>query len=160
MSKFLDDLKRGEKGEAIAKDYFKFLGFKIRNVSKKQRKYYDFSIRREKLFYKIEVKFDEMAEKTGNMCFEMFDGNDNASGVLGTDSDYVVYIIPDNSVEDEVYHKILIIEASKLKSLLLNTSLGDLMRLTCGGDNRKFSMVLVPICEIEALPFVKTDMIA
>lgn len=87
----------------------------------------------------IEVKFDIMAEKTGNLCFEMSNGK-KPTGIMATLADYVYYVVPNGNIK-QVY----VFTTSKLRNYIQQPGNA---RITNGGDRRRFSLALVPINKV------------
>jgi len=82
----------------------------------------------------IEVKFDIMAEKTGNLCFELSNGK-KLTGMLGTKASEVYYVVPEGSLR-----KIFKFRLDKLRDYILEPA-NVIMKK--GGDSRKFHLALV-----------------
>jgi len=94
----------------------------------------------------IEVKFDVMAEQTGNLCFELSNGS-KLTGILETGADEVFYVVPDGKSK-----KIFKFEIDELRKYILNP-LNVIIKM--GGDKKKFSLALVSMHKIvkDDIPF-------
>ena len=118
---FKEDLTLGQ--------YFEYDSYKL---SEGKFKPYDIVLLYNKKKYKIEVKADRLAAKTGNFAIE-FQCNGKLSGILTTEADvYVYYVI--KPVED-----VYIIPVSKLKKLIQQKKY---IRTVKGGDNYNSNMYL------------------
>jgi len=91
---FNQDLKFGQSYENKTIEYFVNKGYKIIDTSfnKKCFKQYDLIVSNDDTEYKIEVKADRLAHKTGNICIE-FECNNKLSGISVTEADYYFYYI-------------------------------------------------------------------
>jgi len=87
----------------------------------------------------IEVKFDVMAEKTGNLCFELSNGK-KLTGMLGTKAHDVYYVVP--AGESRNIYKF---ELGKLREYILEPSNVTVKK---GGDRKKFHLALVSLDKI------------
>ena len=94
----------------------------------------------------IEVKFDLMAEKTGNLCFELSNGK-KLTGILDTSADEVFYVVPSGNTR-----RIFKFEIDKLRKYILKP---ENVISKKGGDNKKFDLALVSIDKIieDGIPF-------
>lgn len=94
----------------------------------------------------IEVKFDIMAEKTGNLCFELSNGK-KLTGMLETGADEVFYVVPDGKTR-----KIFKFEIAELRKYILDPLN---VKMTKGGDGWKFDLALVSMHKIveDGVPF-------
>jgi len=87
----------------------------------------------------IEVKFDVMAEKTGNLCFELSNGK-KLTGMLGTKANEVYYVVPDGTSR-KIYRFMI----DSLRTYILEPSN---VTVKMGGDKKKFSLALVGVDKI------------
>lgn len=97
---FKHDIKLGKRGEQEVKNLLEKSGFTIEEVDKQNRIAYDIRIvlKTHNIDTTIEVKFDRLAESTGNFCLEYFNPKLNKpSGINATSSLLYIYIIPDGS---------------------------------------------------------------
>lgn len=131
MSKFLHDLKFGNKYEKECLKYFNYSKFEI-----KQGKFKPYDILLDDKV-KIEVKADRLSYKTGNLVIE-FKCSDKDSGITTTEADYWVYFVikPENC---EVYK----FEVEELKKLVADC------RIVKGGDGYRSSLYLLPVKDLE-----------
>ena len=77
MGNFVKDLKVGEIGEKVVREYLERLGYKVENVTnikEYQNKDIDFIVKKEgfKTELPIEIKTDTLAHKTGNLAYEFY----------------------------------------------------------------------------------------
>jgi len=91
----------------------------------------------QKAGFTVEVKYDIMAEKTGNLCFEASNGK-KATGILSTQADEVWYVVPDGT-NFNVYKFI----TKQLVDFLNDPINSDKIKVVNGGDRRKFILMLV-----------------
>lgn len=87
---------------------------------------------------KVEVKYDRMAHKTGNIYVEVY-SRFKKSGISTTKADYWIFIIDKKSYG-------ILINTKRLKELC--REFYELNGLTEGGDNDTSSGVLIPIKSI------------
>jgi len=135
---FRKDLKDSERGVKVAAEHFSTkLGATARELPKAEQHKGDFEVNG--LF--VEVKFDLMAAKTSNLCFEVDNGK-KATGILATEADKIVYVVP---LQDGSGFKLFIFGRDNLLSYLKDPGSIGKFRLVRGGDNHRFGMVLVSI---------------
>ena len=141
MGFFNTDIKRGKVGEELVK---KFLSYRYPDKKFKSSigKFKDWDLIEDcpKNPLTIEVKFDEMSEKTGNLAFEVTDGK-FLTGIFASSAKDVYYLTP-----IPYGFGIFIFDRIKLIEYLENSPHA---RGVNGGDNRKFSLLLVPIEQIK-----------
>lgn len=138
---FRKDLKVSERGVKVAAEYFSTkLGGIARELPKAEQHKGDFEVNG--LF--VEVKFDLMAAKTSNLCFEVDNGK-KATGILATEADKIVYVVP---MEDDRGYKLFVFGRDNLLGYLKDPSSIGKFRLVRGGDNHRFGMVLVSVDRI------------
>ncbi|TFH22782.1 hypothetical protein E4G67_03970, partial [Candidatus Bathyarchaeota archaeon] len=102
MGHFLSDLDRSKRAVSALLAHYKEMGTAIRELEgKEEQKYGDLRIVLQEEHVNIEVKFDEMAAKTGNLCFEMSNGS-KMTGIMSTKADKVYYVVP-NEASATVY---------------------------------------------------------
>jgi hypothetical protein len=94
----------------------------------------------------VEVKWDKLANETGNVCFEVISRN-QTSGYLTTEADVFLHVIN----EDEIY---FYSTTPMLKWLMREFVVGNL-RIADGGDNQTSKIILYPKDNFARLPFVK-----
>lgn len=94
----------------------------------------------------IEVKFDMMAEKTGNLCFELSNGK-KLTGMLETSADEVFYVVPCGKSR-----RIFKFEIEKLRKYILDPLNAVIKK---GGDGKRFDLALVKMHKIveDGIPF-------
>jgi hypothetical protein len=151
---FRRDLKDSEIGVKAASDYFaKKYNATIRELPKAEQGRGDFEVTptkytgmgnvEEQPSIFVEVKFDLMAAKTSNLCFEVSNGK-KATGIMSTEADKVVYVVP----QGEGF-KLFIFGRADLLNYLANPVNVGKFRLVRGGDGHRFSMVIIPIETVE-----------
>jgi len=95
---FKKDLAVGEQGEQIFKEHMETLGFYSK---KKHGKFpeYDFQCKSGETRFIAEVKFDVMANKTGNIAIEVWNSKlDKPSGITVTKADVWVQVLSKDMV--------------------------------------------------------------
>lgn len=109
MSYFEKMLKFGKIYEQKSLKYFEY-----DKVEFKQGKfsYYDYILYKDDKEYKIEVKSDKLAHKSGNLCIEI-KSNNILSGLSITKADYWIYFIVIDE-NNEICYKIPVEELKKL----------------------------------------------
>ena len=86
-------LLESKRGENIVADYFRSKGYEVKDISKDISKGADLEITTENRKLKIEVKYDSLIHKTGNIVAECVRLNDGWNGwTLTTHADYIVWI--------------------------------------------------------------------
>ena len=88
-------------------------------------------------FTYFEVKYDEMARDTGNICFEVSNGT-KLTGIFASDTEDVFYIVP--TKEQNIYEVFRMNRVKLVGWLKENLTL---TRAVNGGDKNKFSLLLV-----------------
>lgn len=135
---FIRDLEKSNVAVDIVIEYLTTLNYisNIKKLSKNMQhkgdiEYYD---KRSGLI-RCEIKFDIMAQKTGNLCFEASNGK-KATGILTTQADEVFYVVPKET--GFVVYKFI------TKDLVdfLNTDTQHIV-VKNGGDKKKFVLMLV-----------------
>jgi len=135
---FKRDLEESKKGVKVAADYFsnKLSGV-ARELPKPEQGKGDFEV--SGLF--VEVKFDLMAARTSNLCFEVSNGK-KATGILATEADKIVYVVP---MEDDRGYKLFVFRRDNLLNYLKDPNSIGKFRFVRGGDNHRFSLAIVSI---------------
>lgn len=88
--------------------------------------------------YTVEVKYDMMAKKTGNLCFETHNIKGKLTGISSTKAKEVHYVVP-----DETGYMLYMFKAKKLKAYLFDTANTSKFRSVKGGDRWSTFMLLV-----------------
>jgi catechol 2,3-dioxygenase-like lactoylglutathione lyase family enzyme len=145
---FRKDLEDSKKGVGVAASYFaKKYNAAIRELPKAEQGNGDFEVEADKDIcgpFFVEVKYDLMAAKTGNLCFEVDNGK-KATGILATAAQRIVYAIPQVGG-----HRLFIFRTPDLLTYLSNPTQAGKFRFVRGGDGKRFGMLLVPLATIEA----------
>lgn len=139
--KFLRDLNDGKKAEEYIAELYHDNFFPSAEYMFNATKAYDicFLFPRKKRV-RIEVKYDKMANKTGNLCFELTDYKGRPSGVMATEADLMVFMLTDKIIYE--------FNVKKLRSFVEEHMSTDRFKIVKGGDGNAFEMMLVPIDEI------------
>jgi len=92
----------------------------------------------------VEVKYDKMSRRTGNMCFELCNTK-GLSGIAKTKADRIAYVCPNKDNTFDVF----LFEPTTLKNFLFdpaNSESGNKkVKIKNGGDGKRFSLALVKI---------------
>ena len=90
-----------------------------------------------------EVKFDERAADTGNLCFELHGGARGPTGLLVSTCDWLVYLVPAGAGQVEVHYmqRPQLIEIM-LNGLVDNMPLGRFVRVNWEGDALAYCWVV------------------
>lgn len=137
MGHFLRDLERSKSAVKKLIEHYKSIGHLVRELEgKDEQEHGDFRIMLTDMHVNIEVKYDEMAAKTGNLCFEMSNGT-KMTGIMATKAHKVYYVVP-NGEAVTVY----VFETEKLKDFI---SKPENVKIKNGGDRRKFVLALAKI---------------
>ena len=97
--------------------------------------------------FTIEVKYDIMAEKTNNLCFETSNGK-KITGVLATEADEIWYVVP-NKEKFVIYQFI----TRSLVSWLNDDTNSGRIRVVNGGDKNKFILMLVKRNVVDSIAY-------
>ena len=87
----------------------------------------------------IEVKFDKMSERTGNMCFELANTK-GLSGIGKTQAERVAYVLPVGKGCE-----VFLFATATLKNFLCDTANVGKVKIKNGGDGKRFSLAIVKI---------------
>lgn len=130
---FDKDLELGHKYEKIALNYLDYdsIEYTVGKFSP-----YDFIITKDNIDYKVEVKSDRLAFKTGNICIE-YEYRGNPSGINKTIADFWMYFIISEKTE---CYKIPVVE---LKELVKKG------RSISGGDGKLAKMYLLKMASLD-----------
>lgn len=133
MGNFRKDIKRGEIGEKIVAQIL--WATQSDEFKKSVGKFSDWDYVSKTT--SIEVKYDEMALKSGNICFETSNGK-KLTGIFASKAKEVWYVIP--TINKGIYD-IFIWPRKKLVDWLLKNQ--SLVKAVNGGDYNKFDLMLV-----------------
>ena len=140
MGHFLSDLDRSRGAVNALMEHYKAIGHAIHELEgKDEQQYGDFRITIVEDHVNIEVKFDEMSAKTGNLCFEMSNGS-KMTGIMATKADKVYYVVP-NGTAGTVY----VFDTQKLREFISDPAN---VTIKNGGDKRKFVLALAKITKV------------
>jgi hypothetical protein len=146
---FRKDFEDSKKGVQVAANYFsRKYKASVRELPKIEQGHGDFEVEAGKDIcehFFVEVKFDLMAAKTGNLCFEVDNGK-KLTGIFSTHADKVVYVVP----SDKTF-KLYVFGTTSLVSYLKDPANSSKIKFRRGGDRGRFGMLLIAINEIEQL---------
>ncbi len=143
---FLKDLEESKVAVNVVKSYLSQLhknvkGLEITELERARQKEGDLEVTfKRKASYCVEVKYDMMAKKTGNMCFETHNKKGDLTGIASTEADEIHYVVP----RDEGFILYVFNTKSLRKYLYDEKNIGK-FRMVKGGDRRATSMILVKI---------------
>lgn len=140
-------MRIGKQGESIVGNLFESDGWTVEFNNTLE---FDIKIQKKRTSYTIEVKYDVMAERTGNMCIEFYNSNKNAhSGINGTLADLWCVVLPDGE------HKTLWITSTDLlrSYIKLNTPL----RIVENAGDKNATVYLYKIDDISQI-FKRLDL--
>jgi hypothetical protein len=145
--KFLTDLKMGKKMEEYVGNMYKEHFYPTCDyISYHVGKEYDVSLsfpRKDSIH--LEVKYDKMANKTGNLCLELFDHKSQPSGILATQAHFIIFVLTKNLMFE--------FDVCRLREFVRYHITMGTHKIVKGGDGRAFEMMLVPIEAIEKEDF-------
>lgn len=140
---FHKDLEESKKAVALVKDYYKKHKYEVKDMEGKKEQ-----IKGDFMYYNgkkvsinecyVEVKYDIMSEKTGNLCFEIYNGSGRPTGILRTTADEIVYV-----VKRKKKFNLIFFDAEELRSWIFNPENYNKSRLVSGGDGRKYKMLII-----------------
>jgi len=90
---------------------------------------------------KIEVKYDKIASRTGNIAIE-YESRGKPSGITITEAEYYCYVIADTKCDD-IY---LLIAVDKLKKVCRKYFIEN--RIKNIGDNNTSKAIIIPLQEL------------
>jgi len=138
MSSFLSDLKLGQKYE---KKLLEILSYDSFNHQCGYCKEYDFTITKDGITTKYEVKSDRRAINTNNLALE-FECNGKASGISTTEAEIYAYFIIKSSELYDLY----LIPTEDLRQMIVNKKYN---RLVNGGDSWRSKMYLISLNDLQ-----------
>lgn len=141
---FLKDLEESKVAVNIVKTYLGTLHEDAENVTiseleRARQKEGDVEVLSDcGIAYSVEIKYDMMAKKTGNICFETHNKKGTLTGISSTEADEVHYVIP-----DEEGFTLYMFKTEDLKAYLFDEKNISKFRSVKGGDRRATFMLLV-----------------
>ena len=144
MGNFLKDLEESKVAVNIVKSFLQHFHSKASNLSieelERERQHEgDVEVLSDcGIAYSVEVKYDIMAQKTGNLCFETHNGKGDPTGVLSTEADEIHYVVP-----EENGFTLYMFDTKNLRAYLFDAKNISKLRVVKGGDRRKYTMLLV-----------------
>ena len=139
-STFKRDLIISQEAVSSVLTYMIDQGYNVSELEgREEQKKGDIAWKREDGTTNIEVKFDIRAAQTGNLCFEMSNGN-NLTGIMSTLADKVYYVVPNGNVKT-----VYTFDIDKLRSFIGDF---DNVKIKNGGDNKKFVLAIAKISDI------------
>lgn len=140
MGNFLSDLDKSKEAVNLIMNYLSKLDLDVQEASKKEQHLGDiFVTEKSGDVFTVEVKYDIMAQRTGNLCFEMSNGSKN-TGIMTTQADFVYYVVPGKGKK-----VIFVFKTEKLREFI---TLPENVIIKNGGDKRKFVLALVKMSDV------------
>jgi len=137
---FLRDLSRSHEAVHTLAEYYRSCGYKVEEHTKENQILGDLDVSFDGgESFNLEVKYDIMAARTGNLCFELSNGN-KETGIITTKSDYVCYVVPRKGKKIAYVFK-----TSDLQKFIKDPAN---VTIKNGGDKKKFILAL---CSIEKI---------
>lgn len=141
MGHFLSDLAKSKEATDLLIQRYRGRGYTVRELPKAEQKNGDLEVScgQGKFITNVEVKFDMMAQRTGNLCFEMSNGS-RPTGIMETEADQICYVVP-----GKMNYSVYVFNPEKLRAFIqdpLNVTIKS------GGDKRKFVLALATIQDI------------
>lgn len=136
---FLSDLDKSAVAVNALIDHFKRGGFGVRELPKDEQKFGDIELARDNIKTFVEVKYDIMAGRTGNLCFEKSNGK-RATGIMETLADKVYYVVPGKGAK--------VVFGFSTAALREYLDKSDKVTIKSGGDRKKFVLALVAIADV------------
>lgn len=138
MGHFLSDLDRSQEAVDLVKEYYVQNGFSVRELERDEQHLGDLEIIDNSLglnehVCNVEVKYDIMAARTGNLCFEMSNGK-RPTGIMETKADKVFYVVPNKKSK-----MVFVFNVDKLREFIQNP---ENVTIKNGGDRRRFTLAL------------------
>ncbi|MCI0559300.1 MAG: hypothetical protein MN733_12460 [Nitrososphaera sp.] len=145
---FHDDLKLGTTMEKYIAKICPKLFKGCTDVEFNNNKDYDLRVKFAKTpSVDIEVKYDKYANKSGNLCFELYDRKGNLSGIMVTKANIMLFVLTKNLMYS--------FSVPELYQFVHNHLIDGKYRVVKGGDHSAFEMMLVPIDEMTKQTFCK-----
>lgn len=138
-SSFRRDFVRSQEAVVALLDYFIDEGHIAWELEKDEQHLGDIYTEQFGVQVHVEVKFDIMAARTGNLCFEMSNGT-KMTGIMTTQADEIFYVVPDGNKK-----KVFVFDPDKLRSYIKNLPVKNIKN---GGDKKKFILAVVSIQDI------------
>lgn len=137
---FLKDLEQSKVAVIAVAKYLKGKGYKVEETSKEEQINGDLKVTGKSFdsMNFVEVKYDIMSEKTGNLCFEVYNGAGKPTGILRTFANLIYYVVKENGS-----HRLLGFNADKLRTWIFSPENHKKSRLVSGGDGGRYKMLLV-----------------
>lgn len=140
MGNFLRDLDRSKAAVNALMEHYKSKGLEVEElVTRKQQKSGDFTLHLKDGPLNVEVKFDMYAKRSGNLCFEMSNGN-KPTGIMSTPAGRICYVVPSEDV-----YTVFVFDPHKLREYIQDPAK---VKIKNGGDKKKFVLALAKMTDI------------
>jgi len=144
MGHFLKDLEESKVAVSIVKTFLDSLheaadNVVIADLEKARQIEGDVEITSDcGISYSVEVKYDMMAKRTGNLCFETHNKKGKLTGISSTEAHEVHYVVPDDKG-----FTLYMFKTEDLRNYLFNVANASRFRSVKGGDRWATFMLLV-----------------
>ena len=142
QSSFRRDLNRSQEAVYAVQDYLEGRGIKVEHLEGKEAQAFgDLRLTnpRNNQAKNVEIKFDIMARRTGNLCFEMSNGT-KETGIMTTKADVIYYVVPQGATKD-----VYVFDPTELREYITTSAN---VKIKNGGDKKKFVLAIVSIDKI------------
>jgi hypothetical protein len=139
---FVKDMAASKEAVGLLMDFFADQGEVVVECDKATQQLGDIKLERPDGDVYVEVKYDIMAKRTGNLCFELAN-NKGATGITTTGATWVYYVVPCEGTQRLIFA----FETAALRSFL-DTS--KCVKIKNGGDGKRFTLAIVSIKDIIA----------
>jgi hypothetical protein len=143
MGHFLKDLEDSKVAVDVVKKFLKKLHkgpyeVIIADIEKERQAEGDIEVTSDSgISYRVEIKYDKMAQKTGNLCFETHNKKGKLTGISSTKAEEVFYVVPG----DKGFTLYMFL-TKELKAYLFDTANVSKFRSVNGGDRFATCMLL------------------
>lgn len=141
MGHFLSDFDKSKDAVELVRKYLEGEGYDVEELEKDEQQYGDLRAECGRFSETVEVKYDIMAKRTGNLCFEMSNGK-RETGIMETKADWVYYVVPGKACKS-----VFVFDTKELKEYIQDPKNVSIRN---GGDKKKFTLALAKISNVVA----------
>lgn len=139
---FVKDMAASKEAVNLLMDYLADQGELVFECDKAAQHLGDIKMERPDGDVFIEVKYDLMAKRTGNLCFELAN-NKGPTGIATTGAHWVYYVVPAEGEQRLVFR----FSTEKLRAFIESS---PHVQIKQGGDGKRFKLAIVSIKHIMA----------
>jgi len=141
-SSFRKDLSRSQEAVFAVMDHLIDQGHEVRELEgKEEQAFGDLAVKQAESQLNIEIKYDIMARRTGNLCFEKSNGK-KSTGVMTTRADKIFYVVPQGRTK-----RVFVFDPTKLREYI---EASPYVQIKNGGDGKRFILAIVKIDHVVA----------